>query len=176
MRHGDRQGRPPGLRTSAGSRAGIVSCRLVSTPFVPDDFELPLELATDRFRLEPLGPEHNERDHEAWMSSIDHIRATPGFPNGNWPTEMSAEQNLADLVQHAADFAARTGFTYSVLDGDEVIGCVYLYTTIDGEHDVVARSWVRTSRAEMDVVLRETVSSWLTDAWPFRRPLYDRRR
>jgi RimJ/RimL family protein N-acetyltransferase len=176
MRHGDRQGRPPGLRTSAGSRAGIVSCRLVSTPFVPDDFELPLELATDRFRLEPLGPEHNERDHEAWMSSIDHIRATPGFPNGNWPTEMSAEQNLADLVQHAADFAARTGFTYSVLDGDEVIGCVYLYPTIDGEHDVVARSWVRTSRAEMDVVLRETVSSWLTDAWPFRRPLYDRRR
>jgi RimJ/RimL family protein N-acetyltransferase len=148
----------------------------VSTPFVPDDFEVPSGLVTDRFRLEPLGPEHNERDHEAWTTSIAHIRATPGFADGKWPTEMSSEQNLADLVQHAADFAARTGFTYSVLDGDEVIGCVYLYPTIDGEHDVVARSWVRTSRAEMDVVLRETVSSWLTDAWPFRRPLYDRRR
>ena len=80
---------------------GASSCRLVAATFVPDDFEVPLELSTDRFRLEPLGPEHNERDHEAWMSSIDHIRATPGFPDGKWPTEMSAEQNLADLVRHA---------------------------------------------------------------------------
>jgi hypothetical protein len=118
----------------------------------------------------------NERDHEAWMSSIAHIRATPGFPNGTWPTEMSAEQNLADLVRHARDFAARTGFTYSVLDGDEVIGCVYLYPTSDGAHDVEARSWVRASRAELDVVLWEAVSSWLTEAWPFERPLYEKRR
>jgi len=145
----------------------------VSTRFVPDDFEVPLELASDRFRLEPLGPEHNERDHEAWMSSIAHIWATPGFPVGKWPTEMSTEQNLADLVRHAGDFAARTGFTYSVLDGDEVIGCVYLYPTNEGEYDVEARSWVRASRAELDVVLWETVSSWLAEAWPFKRPLYE---
>ena len=121
---------------------------------MPEDFEVPLELATDRFRLEPLGPEHNERDREAWMSSIAHIRATPGFPDGKWPTEMSAAQNLADLVRHAGDFAARTGFTYSVLDGDEVIGCVYLYPAHDGDHDVEASSLVRASRAELDVVRR----------------------
>lgn len=161
---------------SAEDRPAPLSCRLVSTPFVPDDFEVPLELATDRFRLEPLGPDHNERDHEAWMSSIAHIRATPGFPDGKWPTEMSLDQNLADLVRHAGDFATRTGFTYSVLDGDEVIGCVYLYPTDDGEHDVVAQSWVRASRAELDVVLWETVSSWLAGAWPFQRPLYEPRR
>lgn len=163
-------------KRSAAAGWAPLSCRLVSTLFVPDDFEVPLELATDRFRLEPLGPEHNERDHEAWMASIAHIRATPGFPDGKWPTEMSAEQNLADLVRHAGDFAARTGFTYSVLDGDEVIGCVYLYPTNDGEHDVEAQSWVRASRAELDVVLWETVSSWLGEAWPFERPLYEQRR
>jgi RimJ/RimL family protein N-acetyltransferase len=148
----------------------------VANPFLPDDFEVPLELTTDRFRLEPLGPAHNERDHEAWTSSIAHIRTTPGCPVGKWPTEMSAEQNLADLVRHAEDFATRTGFTYSVLDGDEVIGCVYLYPTDDGEHDVVARSWVRASRAELDVALWETVSAWLAEAWPFQRPLYQPRR
>ena len=146
------------------------------TPFVPDDFEVPRELVTDQFRLEPLGPEHNERDHQAWMSSIAHIRATPGFTDGTWPTEMSAEQNLADLVRHAGDFAARTGFTYSVLDGDEVIGCVYLYPADNRDHDVEARSWVRASRAELDVVLWETVSSWLAEAWPFRASLYEQRR
>jgi RimJ/RimL family protein N-acetyltransferase len=177
IRHGDRPGLTPWLRNHRRQPGPApLSCCLVSTPFVPDDFEVPLELATDRFRLEPLGPEHNERDHEAWMSSIAHIRATPGFPDGKWPTEMSAEQNLADLVRHAGDFAARTGFTYSVLDGDDVIGCVYLYPANDGEHDVEVQSWVRASRAELDMVLRETVSSWLAEAWPFQRPLYEQRR
>ena len=146
----------------------------MSTPLVPSGIEVPLELAADRFRLEPLGPEHNERDHEAWMSSIAHIRATPGFPDGKWPTEMSAEQNLVDLVRHAGDFATRTGFTYSVLDGDEVIGCVYLCQRCRAR----CRGPVLgpASRAELDVVLWETVSSWLAEAWPFQRPLYEPRR
>ena len=41
--------------------------------FVPADFEPPVRLATDRFVLEPLGPQHNERDYEAWTSSMEHI-------------------------------------------------------------------------------------------------------
>jgi hypothetical protein len=53
--------------------------------FVPEDFEPPARLATERFELEPLAPEHNERDYEAWSSSIEHIRATPGFEDRNWP-------------------------------------------------------------------------------------------
>jgi len=140
--------------------------------FVPDDFDVPLELVTGQFRLEPLGPQHNERDYAAWMSSIDHIRATPGYPDGNWPHEMSLEENLNDLVRHADDFAARKGFTYTVLDGDEVIGCVYLYPTKDGIHDVEVQSWVRASRAELDVALYDAVSAWVRDVWPFQRPLY----
>ena len=28
------------------------------------------------------------------MSSIEHIRATPGFPDGNWPEPMPLERNL----------------------------------------------------------------------------------
>ena len=164
-----------GSKSLGTSRRSLLWCRFVSIPFVPDDFDVPHELATDRFRLEPLGPQHNDRDHEAWMSSIAHIRATPGFREWTWPKEMSAEQNLADLVRHAGDFAARTGFTYSVLDGDEVIGCVYLYPAKDGEHDVAVQSWVRASRAELDAVLWETMSSWLAEAWPFDRPLYAQR-
>lgn len=95
--------------------------------FVPDDFVVPLGLVGPGFRLEPLGPQHNERDHDAWMSSLDHIRSTPGFPDGSWPAPMTLESNLADLVRHAQDFADRRGFTYSILDGDHVIGCLYIY-------------------------------------------------
>ena len=51
------------------------------TRFVPDGFVPPAGLAAASFRLEPLGPQHNESDYDAWSSSIEHIRATPGYPD-----------------------------------------------------------------------------------------------
>ncbi|MDX2379309.1 MAG: N-acetyltransferase [Acidimicrobiia bacterium] len=139
----------------------------MSESFVPEDFVVPQHVNGEGFRLEPLGPPHNERDHEAWMTSIDHIHDTPGFPAGSWPRPMSLEQNLTDLQRHADDFARRTGFTYSVLDGDEVIGCVYIYPSEAADHDVAVASWVRASRAEMDARLATAVSEWLRSDWPF---------
>lgn len=134
---------------------------------VPDDFVVPTELVTPQFRLEPLGPQHNESDHAAWMGSIDHVRATAGF--SSWPPAdgMSLEANRADLERHAADFVARLGFTYTVLDPDtgDVIGCVYLYPTKDPEYDLALRSWVRADRAELDQPLHQAVLTWLKD-WP----------
>lgn len=142
--------------------------------FVPDGFEPPRGLETDDARLEPLGPEHNERDYAAWSSSIEHILGSPGFgPDARWPHAMTLEENLADLERHARDFAERTGFTYSVLDGDDVVGCVYVYPANDDAHDADVRSWVRASRAELDLPLREAVAAWLTSEWPFERPRYE---
>jgi len=103
--------------------------------FVPDDFVVPRSLACSAFRLEPLKPEHNEGDYRAWTSSIAHIRATPGFEGRSWPQpDMTLAENLGDLQRHASDFAARSGFTYTVraLGSDEIIGCVYIYPAADG--------------------------------------------
>jgi hypothetical protein len=141
--------------------------------FVPADFVVPLSLEGPGFRLEPLGPQHNERDHEAWMSSIDHIRQTPDFPDGNWPTTMTLESNLADLVRHAKDFEDRSGFTYSILDGDEVIGCLYIYPS--KTRDAAVSSWVRASRAGMDVITWQAISTWLETDWPFTTVEYGAR-
>src|SRR3954463_14577862 len=79
--------------------------------FVPDSFDPPRRLAAEGLELEPLGPQHNESDHAAWTSSIDHIRSTPGYPDGSWPPEdgMTLEENLADLRRHADDFRRRAG-------------------------------------------------------------------
>lgn len=142
--------------------------------FVPDGFEPPLRLVADQFLLEPLGPEHNEDDYDAWSSSIEHIRATPGFPDGRWPRAMTLAENRADLERHARDFAARSGFTYTVLDPSDrrVIGCVYIYPDRDGAHDAVVASWVRATRAAADAPLRELVSRWLVEVWPFERVAY----
>ena len=139
--------------------------------FVPDDFEAPRTLAGEGFVLEPLGPEHNESDHAAWMSSIDHIRATPGF-QGSWPPVegMSLEDNLGDLTRHRQDFEERKGFTFTILDPDsrEVIGCLYLYPTKD-DGDVSVRSWVSADHAELDEPLAEAIKAWLEADWPWGR-------
>ena len=141
--------------------------------FVPADLGPPTALVSDHFRLEPLGPQHNEADHAAWTSSIAHIRSTPGFPDGNWPPPegMSLDRNLDDLRRHAADFEARTGFTFTVLEpvtGD-VIGCVYLYPSESPDADVTVQSWVRASHAELDVPLADAVAAWLAAEWPWER-------
>jgi hypothetical protein len=146
--------------------------------FVPGDFEPPAGLATADFVLEPLGPRHNERDYDAWTSSMEHILATPGMVETGdehpWPFSMTLEQNLSDLARHAEDFAERRGFTYTVLepDGDDVIGCLYIYPSEDAEHDANVKSWVTAARAELDAVLWRVVTDWLATGWPFRNPQY----
>ena len=137
--------------------------------FVPPDFEIPLGLVRPEFVLEPLGPEHNERDYDAWTSSMEHIQATPGFPWGSWPHEMTTDENRADLERHADDFRTRKGFTYTVLDpaSRDVIGCVYVYPARDPAYNAQARSWVRKSHAHLDVPLWRAVTDWLAADWPF---------
>ena len=119
-------------------------------PFVPDDYLVPLSLAGPGFRLEPLGPQHNDADHEAWMSSIEHIHATAGFSTWRWPPTdgMTLEENLGDLQKHADDFKQRVGFTYTVLDDEDlVLGCVYIYPSRADPDVTEVRSWVTASRA-----------------------------
>ena len=144
------------------------------TDFVPADFDVPLGLEAPELVLEPLGPEHNDRDYDAWTSSMAHIAKTPGFPDGNWPREMTRDENRADLERHADDFRSRKGFTYTVLAaaGRDVIGCVYIYPARDGDHDASVLSWVRETHAHLDAPLWRVVSDWLESGWPFARVEY----
>lgn len=144
------------------------------TDFVPDDFAPPAGLDQAAFLLRPLGPEHNDDDYAAWTSSVDHILATAGFAGASWPHPMTPEQNLADLIQHADDFAARRGFTYTVLNPAtrNVVGCVYIYPSERPEFDARVRSWVRAQDADLDAVLYRAVTEWLATAWPFARVDY----
>jgi hypothetical protein len=114
--------------------------------FVPEDFAVRDGLITGEFRLAPLGPQHNEADYAAWTASIDHIRGTPGFPDGSRPREMSLNDNLRDLERHAQQFAERCGFTYTVLSTStgNLLGC-----------------------AALDPVLHDAVLAWVERSWPF---------
>jgi hypothetical protein len=137
--------------------------------FVPHDFDVPLRLEATRLTLEPLGPEHNDRDYDAWTSSMEHIRATPGWHASKWPREMTLDENRDDLERHAGDFRKRTGFTYTVLDpaSSDVFGCVYFYPRPVSDGDARVLSWVRVSHADLDAPLWRAVSTWLASDWPF---------
>jgi hypothetical protein len=144
--------------------------------FVPDDFAVPDGLVARGFRLTPLGPQHNEADHAAWRSSIDHIRATPGFGGGNWPREMSLADNPRDLRRHARDFAARRGFTCTVpgTGAGDVIGCVYIYPPRgqgpggrERRRRAPVASWVRAGHAALGPAVHDAVAAWLERDWPF---------
>jgi hypothetical protein len=142
--------------------------------FVPEDFAPPAGLDEPGFRLEPLGPEHNDRDYAAWTGSMEHIKATPGFVGGTWPHPMTAEENLDDLRRHRREYQERVGFTYTVLEPgtEDVIGCLYIYPLKDGEPGAKVSSWVTEQRAELDVPLYTAVSEWLAADWPFERVEY----
>ena len=150
------------------------SSSLAEPTFVPTGFIVPLVLLRDQFRLEPLEPTHNDADYEAWSSSTDHIHATPGWENSAWPDRRTAADNLRDLQRHADDFRNRKGFTYTVLEpqSDDVVGCVYIYPDRTGATDAQVQSWVRASRAELDIPLWHAVSGWLASEWPFEQVDY----
>jgi hypothetical protein len=146
---------------------------MTADEFVPIGFHPPTTLSSSQFNLEPLGAQHNQADHAAWTSSIEHIRTTPGYPDGDWPprTGMTLEENLADLRRHADDFARGTGFTFTVLaaDDNDVIGCVYLYPSASEDVDVTVQSWVRADRSELDGPVADAVARWLAHDWPWKR-------
>lgn len=164
------------LRTTLLADRGDMDTTSEGESFVPRAFIPPTSLVTEQFRLEPLGPEHNEADLAAWTSSIEHIRATPGYPDGSWPPldGMSLDRNLRDMHRHADDFTARRGFTFTVLDprSGDVIGCLYLYPSPDRDHDVLAQSWVRADRAHLDGPLVDAVRRWIRRDWPWKRVDY----
>jgi hypothetical protein len=139
-----------------------------------DDAVIPNPPSTAELLLEPLGERHNESDLAAWSASVAHIRTTPGMSGREWPPDepYTVQQNLGDMRMHVADFAARTGFTWTVLDpaSREVIGCVYMYppeSKTAPEGQVQVRSWVRADKAQLDVELYRLVSDWLARDWPW---------
>src|SRR5262245_51208950 len=88
-----------GIVDRVGSAAGRIDEDLgvAQCPLVPSGFFVPLALDTEQLRLEPLGPQHNDSDYEAWSSSVEHVHTTPGWEKSSWPDDRSLEDNLRDL-------------------------------------------------------------------------------
>ncbi len=153
----------------------VLGITVYNPPLVPDDFEVPEVLETERFRLRPLTINDAVKDFEAVMESEEHLRTTFG-PDGNWPAGLTLEQNRIDLGWHQKEFQLRTSFAFTVVDLDEssVLGCVYIDSTRKPGYDAEITMWVRRSQVDeaLDEHLFETVTSWIECNWPFENPGY----
>jgi hypothetical protein len=153
----------------------------VRMSFSSPDVHIPIGLRTDDCVLQPLRATDVERDYEAVMASQEPLRARTG---GRWPRpDFTIAENLADLEEHEADFAAGRGFTYTVLDPGETrcLGCVYVYPLEQDESqdtesadDAVVWFWVRPEcvDAHLDRRLLAALVPWLREDFAFTRVLY----
>jgi hypothetical protein len=99
---------------------------------------------------------------------------------GCWPRlGFTIEENLADLEGHEADFQARRGFTYTVMNPSETrcLGCVYVYPLEDdkgepvGDSKAVVWFWIRPDgvAADLDRRLLAAIVPWLRRDFAFGR-------
>ena len=142
--------------------------------FVPDDFEIPASLETDRFRLRMLSVDDAEKDYEAVIESRELLHAMFGGP---WPRPgFTLEENLADLERHQQEFLSRKAFAYTVVSLDEtrVLGCVYIDPPETTNSDAVVVMWVRQIEHDkgLDEILFNTVRNWISSDWPFKKVDY----
>jgi RimJ/RimL family protein N-acetyltransferase len=142
--------------------------------FVPDDFEVPASLETDRFRLRMLSVDDVEKDYEAVIESRELLHTMFGGP---WPRPgFTLEENLNDLKRHQQEFLSRKAFAYTVVSLDEtrVLGCVYIDPPETTDSDAVVFMWVRQTEYDkgLDEILFNSVRDWISSVWPFRRVDY----
>ena len=148
--------------------------------FYPDDAPVPAGLRSDELVLRPLRATDVELDYEAVMATQEDLRRGSG---GAWPRpDFTLEENLADLQGHEADFLARRGFTYTVMDPTETrcLGCVYAYPPYDDgdgrdrDYEALVWFWVRPDRVadDLDRRLLTALVPWLQSDFAFARVLF----
>lgn len=154
--------------------------------FYPEDAPVPAGLRTDEFLLRMLRATDVELDYDAVMASKDVLHLRSG---GSWPREgFTLAENLSDLQEHEADFHARRGFTYTIMNPDETqcLGCLYIYP-LDvilrrigadeavaihaGEGIAEASFWVRQERVAdgLDRRVLAALLPWLRHDFAFSR-------
>ncbi|MFA4818971.1 MAG: GNAT family N-acetyltransferase [Patescibacteria group bacterium] len=144
--------------------------------FIPDSFQVPKKLETDRIRLRMLTIDDLTKDYEAVITSLEHLQCVFG-PFDRWPQkDLTLEQDLNDLRFHQEEFQKRTSFTYTVMNLDETrcLGCVYIMPSTNVKYDVVVIAWVRKDELAngLDKYLFITVKNWIKEKWPFDSVAY----
>lgn len=147
-----------------------------ASAFIPSEFEPPVLVEADDFKLVPLGPDLVELDFAAYMSSIEHLQET--FTRSvDWPHEnITDEAAMQDMLNEERRFDQRESFAYAVLtkDGTREMGCVYVRPSSKPGFDAEVSLWVTKADfdAGFDAELYEWAQQWVEMSWPFAEVAY----
>ncbi|MEM6708641.1 MAG: hypothetical protein AAF648_07625 [Pseudomonadota bacterium] len=174
------QAQPPEADSAASPEAMPAQTAATEPLLVPADFEVPVNVETDGFKVVPLGPDLTDIDYAAYMSSIEHLQQT--FTRSDrWPTkDLDRDDAILDMQTEQARFERRESFAYGVLtpDGSRERGCVYVRPATKPGYDATVSLWVTKAEydAGFDAELYEWVQEWIDDAWPFDNVAYPGRK
>jgi len=144
--------------------------------FIPAEFEPPVLVETDGFKLVPLGPELVDLDYAAYMSSIEHLQET--FTRSTaWPHDKITDADaMQDMLNEEGRFNRRESFAYAVLtsDGEREMGCVYVRPSSKPGYDAEVSLWVTQVDydAGFDSTLYGWTAEWIEQSWPFTEVAY----
>ena len=122
--------------------------------FVPKEFEIPEVLETDKFKLRMLTTNDVDKDYEAVMSSLNHLKGVFGGYASTWPpNDLTKKQDLTDIAWHQLEFQNKRSFAYTVMNLDEskCLGCVYIFPSEKKEYDAIVIFWVRKEHTRRDI-------------------------
>ncbi len=139
--------------------------------FIPQTFNVPESLKTEKYRLEILTPAVAEIDYDAVMSSKTRLRSVFAECT-EWPRDtMSLADNIKDLKQHEEEFKLRKAFAYTVLTPtrEKCVGCVYIDPCKSVKFDCEIYLWVRDDNIHLDTDLYSSIRYWLANCWPFKK-------
>jgi len=156
----------------------------MTTPWLPPTFVHPLRVeVTPEVHLRPISPDDLDIDMPAVMGNQQLLWDKYGEEWGWPPTDMTAEQDLADLARHAREMVTHESFNYAILPTDEssLWGCIYIDPP---ETEAGADAGTSGPAAEVSwwvvpqappglaAAMLEFVPTWLAESWPFERVDY----
>jgi len=129
------------------------------------DCRIPEDVRLGDFRLTMLTEADLDDDMAAIEESMDDLEGIFGVP---WPRGLTREADLADLVRHRREFAARHAFAWVIRDpAGAYLGCAYVRPFPDRRGAARVAHWFRSSALQHGPAFRAVFHDWLHGPlWP----------
>ncbi len=140
--------------------------------FVPPG---PRELTTGH-HFRPIRADDIELDYPAVMGSRVRLFEIFGAAWGWPPADLTRQEDLDELVRHAAEMVTLESFNYAIFDRDEtaLLGCIYVDPPERVGADADISWWVVDSEVggALEAALPAQVRAWIAQSWPFTEPRF----
>lgn len=162
----------------------LVSMSVKAGDFWQQEWTVPGKVQSNNLAIRPIKVSDKARFFHSYMTSQKWLYKRLGWA---WPSEKSTlEQNSTMVDYHLEQAAAKTSFTYVVIDKSDnsVIGAVYMVPVAPKRQDRsgISRSsynaeiswWLLQSAVDNNLHndLFALLTRWLGDRWPWRQVMF----